>query len=75
MQIVELEEIPLAYLTSPAVRIRVKAAGTLGGRRSSTHADLARQSAWPTGPIRPPASDGPDDHADGQSPTRTTEAS
>jgi N-methylhydantoinase A/oxoprolinase/acetone carboxylase beta subunit len=31
VQIVEMEEIPLAYLTSPAVRIRAKAAGTLGG--------------------------------------------
>jgi N-methylhydantoinase A/oxoprolinase/acetone carboxylase beta subunit len=31
VQIVEIEEIPLAYLTSPAVRIRVKAAGALGG--------------------------------------------
>jgi N-methylhydantoinase A/oxoprolinase/acetone carboxylase beta subunit len=31
VQIVELEEIPLAYLTSPAVRIRAKAAGALGG--------------------------------------------
>lgn len=31
VQIVEIEEIPLAYLTTPAVRIRVKAAGTLGG--------------------------------------------
>jgi N-methylhydantoinase A/oxoprolinase/acetone carboxylase beta subunit len=30
VQIIEVEEIPLAYLTSPAVRIRVKAAGTLG---------------------------------------------
>ena len=30
VRIVELEEIPLAYLTSPAVRVRVKAAGTLG---------------------------------------------
>jgi len=29
VQIIELEEIPLAYLTSPAVRIRAKAAGTL----------------------------------------------
>jgi hypothetical protein len=28
---VELEEIPLAYLTTPAVRVRVKAAGTLVG--------------------------------------------
>jgi N-methylhydantoinase A/oxoprolinase/acetone carboxylase beta subunit len=31
VEIVELEEIPLAYLTSPAVRIRAKAAGALGG--------------------------------------------
>jgi N-methylhydantoinase A/oxoprolinase/acetone carboxylase beta subunit len=31
VRIVELEEIPLAYLTSPAVRIRAKAAGALGG--------------------------------------------
>jgi len=31
VQIIEVEEIPLAYLTSPAVRVRVKAAGTLGG--------------------------------------------
>ena len=31
VRIVELEEIPLAYLTSPAVRVRAKAAGTLGG--------------------------------------------
>lgn len=28
---IEMEEIPLAYLTSPAVRVRVKAAGALGG--------------------------------------------
>jgi len=33
VEIVELEEIPLAYLTSPAVRIRAKAAGALGGLR------------------------------------------
>ena len=31
VRIVELEEIPLAYLTTPAVRVRVKAAGTLAG--------------------------------------------
>jgi N-methylhydantoinase A/oxoprolinase/acetone carboxylase beta subunit len=31
VQIIEVEEIPLAYLTSPAIRIRVKAAGALGG--------------------------------------------
>jgi N-methylhydantoinase A/oxoprolinase/acetone carboxylase beta subunit len=29
VQVVELEEIPLAYLTSPSVRVRVKAAGSL----------------------------------------------
>jgi N-methylhydantoinase A/oxoprolinase/acetone carboxylase beta subunit len=29
VEIVEIEEIPLAYLTNPAVRIRVKAAGPL----------------------------------------------
>ena len=29
VEIVEVDEIPLAYLTSPAVRIRVKAAGPL----------------------------------------------
>ena len=31
VEIIEQEEIPLAYLTSPSVRIRVKAAGALGG--------------------------------------------
>jgi hypothetical protein len=31
VQIIEVEEIPLAYLTSPAARVRVKAAGILGG--------------------------------------------
>jgi hypothetical protein len=31
VQLVELEEIPLAYLTTPAVRVRAKAAGALGG--------------------------------------------
>jgi N-methylhydantoinase A/oxoprolinase/acetone carboxylase beta subunit len=31
VQIIEIEEIPLAYLNSPAVRVRVKAAGALGG--------------------------------------------
>jgi hypothetical protein len=29
VEIVELEEIPLTYLTNPAVRIRAKAAGPL----------------------------------------------
>jgi N-methylhydantoinase A/oxoprolinase/acetone carboxylase beta subunit len=31
VETVEIEEIPLAYLTTPAVRVRVKAAGTLRG--------------------------------------------
>ncbi|MBI2237753.1 MAG: hypothetical protein HYU54_04405 [Actinobacteria bacterium] len=31
VEIVEIEEIPLAYLTTPAVRMRVKAAGPLEG--------------------------------------------
>jgi hypothetical protein len=31
VQIVELEEIPLAYLTNPAIRVRAKAVGALGG--------------------------------------------
>jgi hypothetical protein len=29
VEVVEIEEVPLAYLTDPAVRIRVKAAGPL----------------------------------------------
>jgi N-methylhydantoinase A/oxoprolinase/acetone carboxylase beta subunit len=37
VQIIEVDEIPLAYLTSPAVRIRVKAAGTLGGVPAESH--------------------------------------
>jgi N-methylhydantoinase A/oxoprolinase/acetone carboxylase beta subunit len=45
VQIVEVEEIPLAYLTSPAIRIRVKAAGALGGlQEQHLQARLARQS-------------------------------
>ena len=41
VRIVEREEIPLAYLTSPAIRIRAKAAGALGG--------------LPDPPVQPPA--------------------
>ena len=37
IEIVEMEEIPLAYLTTPAVRIRVKAAGALGGLHTDRH--------------------------------------
>jgi len=46
VEIVELEEIPLAYLTSPAIRIRVKAAGALGGlQEQQLQARLARQTS------------------------------
>jgi N-methylhydantoinase A/oxoprolinase/acetone carboxylase beta subunit len=37
VQIIEVDEIPLTYLTSPAIRIRVKAAGTLGGVPAESH--------------------------------------
>jgi N-methylhydantoinase A/oxoprolinase/acetone carboxylase beta subunit len=53
VQIVELEEIPLAYLTSPAVRIRAKAAGALGGQpEQQLQAHLSRQARL-TGPTAP----------------------
>jgi N-methylhydantoinase A/oxoprolinase/acetone carboxylase beta subunit len=42
VQIVELEEIPLAYLTSPAVRIRAKAAGALGGLYSAPETNTSQ---------------------------------
>jgi N-methylhydantoinase A/oxoprolinase/acetone carboxylase beta subunit len=49
VQIVEVEEIPLAYLTSPSVRIRVKAAGSLGGMpKHHLQAGLARQARLAT---------------------------
>jgi N-methylhydantoinase A/oxoprolinase/acetone carboxylase beta subunit len=45
VEIIEVEEIPLAYLTSPSVRIRVKAAGSLGGlARHHPHTGQARQA-------------------------------
>jgi N-methylhydantoinase A/oxoprolinase/acetone carboxylase beta subunit len=45
VQIVELEEIPLAYLTNPAIRVRVKAAGALGGLpEHQIGANLSRQA-------------------------------
>jgi N-methylhydantoinase A/oxoprolinase/acetone carboxylase beta subunit len=53
VQIIEIEEIPLAYLTSPAIRIRAKAAGALGGlQEQHLQAHLGRQSraarqSWP----------------------------
>jgi N-methylhydantoinase A/oxoprolinase/acetone carboxylase beta subunit len=51
VQIIEVEEIPLAYLTSPAVRVRVKAAGTLGGvPEHHLQARLAQQARL-AGPV------------------------
>ncbi len=47
VRIVEREEIPLAYLTSPAIRIRAKAAGALGA--------VADHPASPPPPAPPPA--------------------
>jgi N-methylhydantoinase A/oxoprolinase/acetone carboxylase beta subunit len=44
VQLVEIEEIPLAYLNTPTVRIRAKAAGSLGGlreRRADPQSSLA----------------------------------
>jgi hypothetical protein len=61
VEIVEQEEIPLAYLTSPSLRIRAKAVGTLGGRpEQHLHADLAGQArladrAGQSDPTSPPA--------------------
>jgi hypothetical protein len=59
VQIIEIEEIPLAYLTSPAVRIRAKAAGALGGLpeqhllphlgRQPGAAPAGGQPSWPPG--------------------------
>jgi N-methylhydantoinase A/oxoprolinase/acetone carboxylase beta subunit len=52
VMIVELEEIPLAYLTSPSVRIRAKAAGSLGGMdHHPLHAGPANQDRS-AGPAR-----------------------
>lgn len=49
VQIVELEEIPLAYLTSPAVRIRAKAAGALGGLYGPADASADAEAHVPAG--------------------------
>jgi N-methylhydantoinase A/oxoprolinase/acetone carboxylase beta subunit len=47
--IIEVEDIPLAYLTSPSVRIRAKAAGSLGGMaHQHLQAGLARQTRLAT---------------------------
>jgi N-methylhydantoinase A/oxoprolinase/acetone carboxylase beta subunit len=62
VEIVEVEEIPLAYLTTPAVRIRVKAAGTLGGlHHGGVDGATARGRATPDPGVR---------HEDQQIPTR-----
>ncbi|MGO8960631.1 MAG: hydantoinase/oxoprolinase N-terminal domain-containing protein [Streptosporangiaceae bacterium] len=52
VQIVELEEIPLAYLTSPAVRIRAKAAGALGGLYGPAEAHADARATTPAGGTR-----------------------
>ena len=45
VDIVEREEIPLAYLTTPAVRVRAKAVGALGGSpEQQAEASLSRQA-------------------------------
>jgi N-methylhydantoinase A/oxoprolinase/acetone carboxylase beta subunit len=49
VQVVELEEIPLAYLTSPAVRIRAKAAGALGGLYGPADAGADAVATTPDG--------------------------
>ena len=49
VQIVEIEEIPLAYLTTPAVRIRVKAAGTLGGLQGQPPQGRPGRQSHPAG--------------------------
>jgi hypothetical protein len=51
VSIVELEEIPLAYLTTPSVRIRAKAAGSLGGMGHQLSAGPANQRQ-PAAPAR-----------------------
>ena len=51
VQIIEIEEIPLAYLTSPAVRVRVKAAGVLGGVPDHHLQARLAQQARVAGPV------------------------
>jgi len=66
VQIVELEDIPLTYLTAPSVRVRAKAAGALGGmRQQRIQARIAQQArlAEPNGEASP---------ADTPSPAETT---
>jgi N-methylhydantoinase A/oxoprolinase/acetone carboxylase beta subunit len=53
VRIVEREEIPLAYLTSPAIRIRAKAAGSLGGLPDHPPAPPPVAQAHQAGPTAP----------------------
>jgi N-methylhydantoinase A/oxoprolinase/acetone carboxylase beta subunit len=53
VRIVEREEIPLAYLTSPAIRIRAKAAGALGGLPDHPPEPSPAAQAHPAGPTAP----------------------
>ena len=50
VRIVEREEIPLAYLTTPAIRIRAKAAGALGGLPDHPVQEPLAGQAGPTAP-------------------------
>jgi N-methylhydantoinase A/oxoprolinase/acetone carboxylase beta subunit len=51
--IVEREEIPLAYLTSPAIRIRAKAAGALGAVADHPAPPLPAAQVHQAGPAAP----------------------
>jgi N-methylhydantoinase A/oxoprolinase/acetone carboxylase beta subunit len=53
VRIVEREEIPLAYLTSPAIRIRAKAAGALGGLPDHPPAPPPAAQGHEAGPAAP----------------------
>jgi N-methylhydantoinase A/oxoprolinase/acetone carboxylase beta subunit len=53
VRIVEREEIPLAYLTSPAIRIRAKAAGSLGDLPDHPPAPPPVAQAHQAGPTAP----------------------
>jgi N-methylhydantoinase A/oxoprolinase/acetone carboxylase beta subunit len=64
VQIVELEEIPLTYLTSPSVRIRAKAAGALGGLPEQHLQARIAQQARLAGPNAEAGPDGPPSRAE-----------
>ena len=56
VQIVELEEIPLAYLTTPAIRVRAKAVGALGGLPEHQLGETCPgRHGWPGPPSKRPS--------------------